>query len=208
MSRKIIDYIVVEVTKVKYEEHLYYSPTYKGEGLNIALYIKNLEHEIVIKENKKRLLEEEIKYVDTLLQTVEDFSTYKITEDEILFYQEKFNASHPITNITYYDFLDNNEDEYYRIELKIEAQKAENEITIIDRKIATANSEIQKLKFKESAILENNQNLDFETFRTDFEKSVIYYLEKGYELQGGVSISKRDAHDFVYCQAMVKYEDY
>ena len=89
MSRKIIDYIVVEVTKVKYEEHLYYSPTCKGEGLNIALYIMNLENEIVIKKNKKRLLEEEIKYVDTLLQTVEDFSTYKITEDEILFYKAK-----------------------------------------------------------------------------------------------------------------------
>ncbi len=207
MRRKIIDYIVVEVTKVQYEQPLHHSPTYKGEGLNVALNIKNLEDEILIQENRKILPNKVIKYIVELLNTVDNFSTYKITEDEILFYQEKFNASHPITKKTYYDFLDKNEDEYYRIELKKETQKAENEIADTERKIATAKIEIQKLKIKESAILENNQNLDFETFRTDFEKSVMYYLEKGYELQGGVSISKKGPYDLLYCQAMVKYED-
>ena len=200
MSRKIIDYIVVEVTKVKYVEHLYYSPTYKGEGLNIALYIKNLENEIVIKENKKRLLEEEIKNVDTLLQTVEDFSTYKITEDEILFYKAKYKNSHPLEFSWPLD-------EDYKGKFFENIKTHQEKIVTIDKKIAEAKIELKKLKIEENAILENNQNLDFKTFRTDFEKSVIYYLEKGYELQGGVSISKKDSFDFIYCQAMVKYED-
>jgi hypothetical protein len=206
MDRKIIDYIVVEVTKANHEQPLYYSPTYKGEGLNVALNIKNLEDEILIQENRKILPKKVIKYIIELLNKVDNFSTYKITEDEILFYQEKYNASHPITKITYNDFSDKNEDEYYRIELKKEAQKEEDEIAVIDKKIAKAKSEIQKLKIKESAILENNQKLDFETFRTDFEKSVIFYLEKGYEPQGGVSVSKEGISNLVYCQAMVKYE--
>ena len=206
MNRKIIDYIVVEVRKDPNEYNQHYSPTNKGEDLKISLSIKNIENEILIQENKKILSQEVIKYIDKLLNTVEDFSTYKVSENDVLFYQEKFNASHPITKITYYDFLDNNEDEYYRIELKKETQKAENEIAAIDKKIALAKSEIQKLKIKESAILGNNQNLDFETFRTDFEKSVIYYIEKGYEPQGGIA-TRYDSYYTIYCQAMVKYED-
>ena len=206
MSRKIIDYIVVEVSKTQFEQSLYYSPTYKGEGLKIALIIKKIEDKIVIQENRKRLLEERIKYINTFLQTVEDFSTYKIPAEEILFYQVQLNALHPMTKIKYYDFFDENEDEYYRVELKKGNREREAEIATIDRENERAKSEIQKLKIEESAILKNNQNLDFETFRTDFEKSVIYYLEKGYEPQGGVSISKRDSYDFIYCQAMVKYE--
>jgi hypothetical protein len=200
MRRKIIDYIVVEVTKANYEQPLYYSPTYKGEGLNVALNIKNLEDEIVIKENKKRLLEEEIKYVDTLLQTVEDFSTYKITEDEILFYKAKYKNSHPLEYSWHLD-------EDYKGKFFENIKTHQEKIVTIDKKIAEAKIELKKLKIEENAILEINQNLDFETFRTDFEKSVIYYLEKGYELQGGVSISKKGPYDLLYCQAMVKYED-
>ncbi|MBG6188204.1 hypothetical protein [Flavobacterium sp. CAN_S2] len=207
MRRKIIDYIVVEVRKDPNEYNQHYSPTNKGEALKISLNIKNIENEILIQENKKILSQEVIKYIDKLLNMVEDFSTYKVSESDDLFYQNKFNASHPIRNIRYFDYFDETEDEYYRIELKKEILNKENEIAKIAKKIASTKIEIQRLKIKESTIIENSQNLDFETFRTDFEKSVIYYLEKGYELQGGVSISKRDSFDFIYCQAMVKYED-
>lgn len=206
MSRKIIDYIVVEVRKDPNEYDQHYSLAYREEGLKIARKIKNIGEGIMIKENKKRLLEEEIKYIDTLLQTVEDFSTYKIPAVEILFYQEQFNALHPITRIKYYDFFDENEHEYHRVELKKGNRQREDEIANIDRENERAKSEIQKLKIKENAILENNQKLDFENFRTDFEKSVIYYLEKGYEPQGGIA-TRYHAHYFFYYQAMVKYED-
>lgn len=207
MNRKIIDYIVVEFVKVTYEENLYYSITHKGEGLKVALNIKNLENEILILENGKILAQEVIKYIDKLLNAIEDFSSYKVSNDDLLFYEEKYKKMHPLTGIRYYDFLDKNEDEYYRIELKKQVQIQENEITVTDKKITVVKNEIHKLKIKESALLESNKNLDFETFRTDFEKSVIYYLEKGYEPQGGVSISKKDSHgDIIYCQAMVKYE--
>ncbi|RBN49349.1 DUF1737 domain-containing protein [Flavobacterium psychrolimnae] len=207
MNRKIIDYIVVEVRKDPNEYNQHYSPTNKGEALNISLNIKNIENEILIQENKKILSQEVIKYIDKLLNIVEDFSTYKVSESDDLFYQNKYTDLHPLIRITSYAFLDEKEDEYYRVELKKETRKKENEIAAIDKKNERATSEIQKLKIKESAIVENNHNLDFETFRTDFEKSVIYYLKKGYELQGGVSMSKRDSFDFIYCQAMVKYED-
>ncbi|SHL77853.1 hypothetical protein [Flavobacterium saccharophilum] len=200
MNRKIIDYIVVEVRKANYEENQYYSQPNKGNGLKLALTIKNIEDEIVIQENKKILLEEEIKYVDTLLQTVEDFSTYKVTMDEILFYKAKYNNSHPL------EYSRNLEDGY-KAEFSEKIKNHQRNIVAIAKKIAEAKSEIQKLKIEESAILENNQNLDFEIFRTDFEKSVIYYLEKGYKLQGGVSVSNKDSFHFVYCQAMIKYED-
>jgi len=200
MNRKIIDYIVVEVRKYTYEENRYYSQPYTGNGLKLALTIKNIEDEIVIQENKKILLEEEIKYVDTLLPIVEDFLTYKVSMDEILFYRAKYDNSHPL------EYSRDLEDDY-KAEFSEKIKNHQRNIVAIVKKIAEAKSEIQKLKIEESAILENNQNLDFETFRTDFEKSVIYYLEKGYELQGGVSVSKKDSFDFVYCQAMVKYED-
>jgi hypothetical protein len=206
MSRKIIDYIVVEVRKDPNEYNQHYSPTNKGEALNISLNIKNIENEILIQENKKILSQEVIKYIDKLLNTVEDFSTYKVSENDVLFYQEKYTDSHPLTGITSYAFLDEKEDEYYRIELKKEILNKENEISKIAKKIASAKIEIQKLKIKESTIIENNQNLDFETFRTDFEKSVIYYLEKGYEPQGGIA-TRYDSYYTIYCQAMVKYED-
>ncbi len=206
MNRKIIDYIVVEVRKDPNEYNQHYSPTNKGEALNISLNIKNIENEILIQENKKILSQEVIKYIDKLLNMVEDFSNYKVSESDDLFYQNKYTDLHPLIRITSYAFLDEKEDEYYRIELKKETQKAENEIAAIDKKIALAKSEIQKLKIKESAILGNNQNLDFETFRTDFEKSVIYYIEKGYEPQGGIA-TRYDSYYTIYCQAMVKYED-
>ena len=206
MNRKIIDYIVVEVRKDPNEYNQHYSPINKGEALNISLNIKNIENEILIYENKKILSQEVIKYIDKLLKTVEDFSTYKVSENDVLLYREKHSDSHPLTGITSCAFLDENEDEYYRVELKKETRKKENEIAAIDKKNERATSEIQKLKIKESAILENNQKLDFETFRTDFEKSVMYYLEKGCELQGGIA-TRYDSYYTIYCQAMVKYED-
>ncbi|OXA98210.1 hypothetical protein B0A75_14800 [Flavobacterium oncorhynchi] len=206
MNRKIIDYIVVEFVKVRHEETPHYSITHKGEELKVALNIKNLENEILILENNKIHRKEVIKYIEELLSKVEDFATYKVSEDDILFYRAKYNDSYPITKITYYDFLDENEDEYYRTELKKEVQIKEKEIAALDKKIAIIKNELQKLKIKESVIIENNRSLDFENFRTDFEKSVLYYLEKGYEPQGGVSISKNDSNYLVYGQAMVKYE--
>lgn len=206
MNRKIIDYIVVEFVKVSYEENSYYSITHKGEELKVDLNIKNLENEILILENKTRLLQEIITYINEVLNTIEDFSNYKVSEADILFYKEKYNDSHPLTGIRYYDYLDENENEYYRVELKKVIQKQEHEIIAINKKIVVVKNEIQKLKIKVSVILENNKSLDFETFRTDFEKSVLYYLEKGYEPQGGISVSKTGSFDMVYCQAMVKYE--
>ncbi|MFV8366373.1 hypothetical protein [Flavobacterium sp. XS1P27] len=206
MNRKIIDYIVVEVRKDPNEHNQHYSLTNQGEALNISLNIKNIEYGILIQENKKILPQEVIKYIDKLLNTVEDFSTYKASENDVLFYREKHTDSHPLTGITSYAFLDENEDEYYRIELNKQVQKQESEIASIDKKIAIAKSEIQKLKIKENTILENNKTLDFETFRTDFEKTVLYYLEKGYEPQGGIA-TRYDNYYTIYCQAMVKYED-
>ncbi|WP_017496810.1 DUF1737 domain-containing protein [Flavobacterium sp. WG21] len=206
MNRKIIDYIVVEFVKVRHEDPPYYSITHKGEELKVALHIKNLDNEILILEHKKMLLQEVINYINHLLNTIGDFSNYKVSGDDIVFYQEKHNDSHPLKRITYYDYLNENEDEYYRTELKKEVQIKEKEIAALDKKIAIIKNELQKLKIKESVIVENNKSLDFENFRTDFEKSVLYYLEKGYEPQGGVSISKNDSNYLVYGQAMVKYE--
>ncbi|PTT10123.1 hypothetical protein DBR27_06540 [Flavobacterium sp. HMWF030] len=197
MVRKIIDYVVVEVVKSNHHENLFYSYTNKGKELNIFLEIKNIEDEILIKKNKKNLLEGEIKYAENLLNTVQD-STYKVTEEEILFYNEKYSNRHPLQSSCTLD-------QEYRAELLEIVKKNKGELNAIDRKNVLAENEIQKLKIKKSAILENNQSLDFETFRTDFEKSVLYYLEKGYEPQGGVSVSKRD-YDLIYAQAMVKYE--
>ncbi len=198
MNRKIIDYIVVEVKEDPYKHNQYYSPANKGNVLDVSLNIKNLEYEILILENRKTLLHQGIEYIDELLNTVEDLSIYKVSQDDILFYEQKHNSLHPLNRNWSLD-------PDYSIELPQEVKKHQNDILSIDEKIVVVKNEIHNLKIKKSALLENNKNLDFETCRTDFEKTVIYYLEKGYEPQGGIA-TRYHTYYTIYCQAMVKYE--
>ena len=207
MNRKIIDYIVVEILKPSVLQGSEYSFKDTGQELRTSLKLKKLEDEIAYLENTKKLHQEEIQYIEELLNTTEDFSTYKTLEDDIIFYQEKYSNSHPINNIIrYYDFYENIEDEHYRIELKKEIQILDRKIVAQNKKINVVVEKIHNLKIIKRAIVENSKNLNFETFRTDFENTVIYYLEKGYELQGGVSVAENESFYLVYSQAMVKYE--
>jgi hypothetical protein len=200
MNKKVIDYIIVELTNDSAYASLY-PPAGKGTGLAIAILMKTIEDEILILENKKKLLHQVIKYKDELLNKKHDYANIKVTEEEVLFYKEKYNDSHPLKNNQSLD------EEEFRTELKNEVQNQKNEIVEIEKKIVKEKKQIHHLQISKRALEENNENLDFETFRTHFEKYVLYYLEKGYVPQGAVSVTKLRGGILLYSQAMVKYEE-
>ena len=211
-TKKIIDYKIVEGTNFKDEGGFDYSKIGRFEEKLIkktdsATETFSRQRNVKVKfekaKKKKTELEYELTLVSSMLQSTKGFSLAKFNE-VIKNYESNFNRGLKPLKSNFETPSDEKEIEKFLKQLQA---NIEEEIKFVTDLLIDYEMEMNEEKGNETLNRLSTMRNSEHDLNTSFELMVLYYLQEGYELQGGVFVKRDNSGSETYYQAMVKYEN-